>query len=301
MRSSNERDCVMNILVLGASGMLGNAMFRVLSESGDATVLGTVRSTATARFFIPDLASQLMVVENLEDLDALECLFEQVKPQLVVNCVALRRSDLTDSMKSISVFSLLPRRLAYLCRRTNTRLVLISSDGVFSGARGGYTEEDLPDANDCYGIAKLLGEIAEQNVITLRTSIIGHELQSKNGLLEWFLAQGDQCRCYTRAIFSGFPTVALAQVIRDVILPRPNLNGIYHVATQPISKFDLLQLVAKKYGKSTSLVPDNKIAIDRSLSAERFTKATGYVPPGWPELIDLMYSYRYGLEQESNV
>lgn len=287
----------MNILVLGASGMLGNAMFRVLSEPGDATVLGTVRSTETNPFFIPELASRLLVTENLEDLDALELLFEQAKPQIVINCVALRKPDLTDPMKSISVFSLLPRRLACLCRRANARLVLISSDGVFSGTRGRYTEDDLPDANDLYGIAKLLGEIGEPNVITLRTSIIGHELQGKNGLLEWFLSQGDQCRCYTRAIFSGFPTVVLAQVIRDVILPRPNLHGIYHVATQPISKFDLLRLVAQRYGKCVALVPDDKIAIDRSLSAERFTKATGYVPPAWPELINSMYSYQYGLER----
>lgn len=287
----------MNILVLGASGMLGNAMFRVLSEPGDATVLGTVRSTETNQFFIPELASRLLVTENLEDLDALELLFEQVKPQVVVNCVALKKPDLTDPMKSISVFSLLPRRLACLCRQANARLVLISSDGVFSGARGRYTEDDLPDANDLYGIAKLLGEVGEPNVITLRTSIIGHELRGKDGLLEWFLSQRDQCRCYTRAIFSGFPTVVLAQVIRDVILPRPNLHGIYHVATQPISKFDLLRLVAQRYGKCVTLVPDDKIAIDRSLSAERFTKATGYVPPAWPELINSMYSYQHGLER----
>lgn len=287
----------MTILVLGASGMLGNAMFRVLSEPGDATVLGTVRSTETNQFFIPELASRLLVTENLEDLDALELLFEQVKPQVVVNCVALKKPGLSDPMKSISVFSLLPRRLACLCRRTNARLVLISSDGVFSGTRGRYTEDDLPDANDLYGIAKLLGEVGEPNVITLRTSIIGHELQGKDGLLEWFFSQGDQCRCYTRAIFSGFPTVVLAQVIRDVILPRPNLHGIYHVATQPISKFDLLRLVAQRYGKCVALVPDDKIVIDRSLSAERFTNATGYVPPAWPELINSMYSYQYGLER----
>jgi dTDP-4-dehydrorhamnose reductase len=287
----------MTILVLGASGMLGNAIFRILSEHGDATVLGTVRSTKTNQFFIPVLASRLLVTENLEDLDALELLFEQVKPQVVVNCVALKKSDLSDPMKSISVFSLLPRRLASLCRRANARLVLISSDGVFSGTRGRYTEYDLPDANDLYGIAKLLGEVSEPNVITLRTSIIGHELQGKDGLLEWFLSQGNQCRCYTKAIFSGFPTVVLAQVIRDVILPRPNLQGIYHVATQPISKFDLLQLVAQRYGKCVAIVPDDKIAIDRSLSAELFTKATGYVPPPWPELINSMYSYQYGLER----
>ncbi len=277
--------------------MLGNAMFRVLSENGDANVFGTVRSPEIRRFFIPELASRLLVTGGLEELGALELLFELVKPQIVVNCVALRKKDLSNPKKSIAIFSLLPRRLAYLCRRTKARLVLISSDGVFSGERGRYTEDDLPDANDLYGIAKFLGEVDEPNVITLRTSIIGPELNSKDGLLEWFLSQGDQCLCYDKAIFSGFPTVVLAQLVRDVILPLQDLHGTYHVATQPISKFELLQLVAQKYGKCISLEADDKVKIDRSLLAERFAKATGYVPPTWPELINSMFSYQYGLEK----
>jgi dTDP-4-dehydrorhamnose reductase len=168
---------------------------------------------------------------------------------------------------------------------------------VFSGERGRYTEDDLPDANDSYGIAKFLGEVDEPNVITLRTSIIGQELNGKDGLLEWFLSQSDQCRCYTKAIFSGFPTVVLAQLVRDVILPLQDLHGIYHVATQPISKFELLQLIAQRYGKSIYLEADDKVSVDRSLLAERFAKATGYVPPTWPELINSMFSYQYGLEK----
>ena len=129
------------------------------------------------------------------------------------------------------------------------RLIQISTDGVFSGSRGEYSEDDFPDTNDDYGVSKLLGEVRDLHAITLRTSIIGHELQNKTGLLDWFLSQHIECSCYTRSIFSGFPTIVLAQIIRDVIIPRPDLYGIYHIASQPISKFDLLQLVAKKYGK----------------------------------------------------
>jgi dTDP-4-dehydrorhamnose reductase len=188
----------------------------------------------------------------------------------------------------------LPRRLSHLCRLSGARLIQVSSDGVFSGSRGGYTEDDLPDANDTYGVAKLLGEISEPHAFTVRTSIIGHELQSRGGLLEWFLSQQGQCSCYTRAIFSGFPTIVLADLIRDIVIPQSGLHGIYHLATRPISKFDLLQLVAKRYGKAIELVPDDRPGPDRSLIADRFRKATGYTPPDWPELVDLMYSDRFG-------
>lgn len=282
----------MNILVLGATGMLGNAVYRVLSEADDAQVFGTVRSVVAQRFFIPELASRLVVVENLEDHNTLERLFDMVEPQVVVNCVALSKSAPSDPMKSISIFSLLPHHLARLCRLRSARLIQISSDGVFSGSRGGYTEDDYPDASDVYGIAKLLGEVSGPHAITLRTSIIGHELQTRTGLLEWFLSQDNQCRCYARAIFSGFPTVVLAHLIRDVLLPQPDLHGIYHVASEPISKFDLLRLVAEVYGKSIEIIPLDEPVTDRSLNADRFRAATGYVPPAWPELISRMHFYK---------
>ena len=287
----------MSTLVLGATGLLGNAVFRVLSEAGDERVYGTTRNSELRRFFTPELGNRLLVVGNLEDERQLTMLFDSVRPSVVVNCTALGKSAPQDPMRLISIFSLLPRRLAQLCHLRGVRLVQMSSDGVFRGTRGRYTEDDLPDATDPYGIAKLLGEVDGPGAITLRTSIIGHELRSRTGLLEWFLSQGEECRCYTRAVFSGFPTVVLAQVIRDVVLPLPDLHGIYHLATRPISKFDLLQLVARRYGTSTRIIPDEKVIIDRSLSADRFARATGYVPPEWPVLIDAMHSHRFGLRE----
>ena len=119
-------------------------------------------------------------------------------------------------------------------------------------------------------------------------------MQSTGGLLEWLLSQQLQCRCYTRAIFSGFPTIVLADLIRDVVIPRPDLHGVYHVATRPISKFDLLQLVAERYGKKIELIPDDRANPDRTLVAARFEKATGYVSPDWQTLVDLMYCDRFG-------
>jgi dTDP-4-dehydrorhamnose reductase len=282
------------ILVLGATGLLGNAVFRSMSKASGARVEGTIRHEAARGLFAPEHTARLIVVENLENPQELARLFDSAGPDVVVNCVAAGRPAPADPMRSILVHSVLPRRLLHLCGRSGARLIQIGSDGVFSGMRGAYTEDDAPDANDIYGISKLLGEVDAPHAITLRTSIIGHELQSGSGLLEWFLSQQDQCRCYTRAIFSGFPTIVLADLIRDVVIPRPDLHGVYHVATRAISKFDLLQLVARRYGKAIQLIPDDRENPDRSLVAARFEKATGYVAPDWPTLVDRMYCDRFG-------
>lgn len=290
--SLQAKTAPMKILVLGATGMLGHVMFRVLSEQPSVQVYGTLRNYDSRRHFEPSLAAQMVQVDDLENQVNLVRLFDSLKPQVVVNCTSLAKSMLIDPIRTISLFSLLPHRLAHLCRLHGARLIQISSDGVFSGSTGRYREDDLPDATDFYGKAKYLGEVSEPHVITLRTSIIGPELSGCSGLLGWFLSQQEQCRCYTRSIFSGLPTVVLAQIIRDAVIPRPNLYGVYHLAAKPISKFDLLALIAKRYCKRITMVPDDTVVIDRSLLAEKFTQATGYAPPDWPELVDSMYLYQ---------
>ncbi|HCI14992.1 MAG TPA: NAD(P)-dependent oxidoreductase [Gallionellaceae bacterium] len=284
----------MKILVLGASGMLGNAMVRVLNENSALEVFGTVRSGGAGRFFTPDIAERLIAGIDVEQHDALVKLFARIRPDVVVNCIGLVKqlADAEDPLVALPLNAMLPHRLARLCELAGARLVHMSTDCVFSGKKGGYRESDSPDAEDVYGRSKLLGEVAYPHAITLRTSIIGHELQSAHGLVGWFLSQEKQCKGYTKAIFSGFPTVVLAQIVRDVILPRASLSGVYHVAAQPISKYDLLKLIADVYGKTIEIVPDDKLAIDRSLNADLFKEATGYVAPEWRELIKLMHTYR---------
>ena len=170
-------------------------------------------------------------------------------------------------------------------------MVHISSDGVFSGSKGQYTEDDIPDARDIYGLSKLMGEVIIPHAIMLRTSFLGPDLQGANGLLAWFLSQQKTCKCFSKVIFSGLPTVVLAKIIRDYVIPKPELFGVYHVAAQPISKFDLLKLVAEIYGKTIKLIPVDQPVCDRSLNQARFSAATGYVAPEWPELIRIMCNY----------
>lgn len=284
----------MKVLVLGASGMLGNAVMRVLSEDKDCRVFGTVRSGAAARFFAPDIAASLVAGVDVEDQDALVRVFTQVRPDAVINCIGLIKqlADGDDPLLALPINAMLPHRLSRLCGLAGSRLIHVSTDCVFSGSRGGYVEEDVSDALDLYGKSKFLGEVHDAHTITLRTSIIGHELQSAHGLVEWFLSQQGHCKGYRRAIFSGLPTVVLAKIIRDVVIPRPELSGLYHVAAAPIAKFDLLALVARQYNKNIEIVPDDTVVIDRSLRADRFRQASGYVADGWPDLIRQMHAYK---------
>lgn len=283
----------MKIMVLGASGMLGNAMIRVLGEKKDYEVFGTTRSGGTSRFFPREIAGRLVAGIDVENHDALVKAFTQVRPDIVINCIGLVKqlAEANDPLLAIPINALLPHRLARLCNLSGARLVHISTDCVFSGNKGGYSEGDPSDAKDLYGKSKFLGEVAYPHTITLRTSIIGHELQSADGLVDWFLSQQQQCKGFIRAIFSGLPTVVLARIIRDVVIPRPELSGLYHVAARPISKYDLLKLVAGIYGKPIEIIPDDSLVIDRSLNAARFNAATGYVAPEWPELVRAMHGY----------
>jgi len=284
----------MKVLVIGASGMIGSTMLRVLSESKDLIIFGTIRNPSVKRFFTSSIGSRLIPDIDIEHADSLVKVLDDVRPDVVVNCAGLtkHKPKADDLLISIPINTLLPHRLAKQCKLAGARLVHVSTDCVFSGDKGGYNECDFADARDVYGKSKALGEPVNAGAITLRTSTIGHELQSKYGLLDWFLSQEIRCNGFSRAIFSGVPTVIFAQVIRDVILPNKKLSGLYHVAAQPISKFELLKLIAKVYGKKIDIVPDDKLVIDRSLDAEFFRKSTGYVAPAWEEMIKLMHSYK---------
>jgi len=284
----------MRALVLGANGMLGNAVFRVLSEKKDWQVYGTLRSASSKRFFQAATAERLICGVDVEHYDSLTQAFIFSKPDVVINCIGLVKQlvEADDPLQAIPINALLPHRLARLCELSGARLVHMGTDCVFSGDKGGYYESDASDAVDLYGKSKFLGEVDYPHAITLRTSIIGHELQSAHGLVDWFLTQQTQCNGYTKALFSGVPTVILAQIIRDIVIPRPELHGVYHVAALAISKYDLLKLISKIYGKTIEISPDDRLVIDRSLNAERFRDATSYITPEWEDMIKLMYAYK---------
>lgn len=278
----------MNVLILGGTGMLGHAMFQVLSQADRLQVWATVRSGAARRHFVPALAERLISGVDVENTDTLSQLFARVRPDVVINCIGLIKqlAAANDPLAALPINALLPHRLARLCDLARARLIHVSTDCVFSGRRGAYVETDTADATDLYGRSKHLGEVYYPHCITLRTSIIGEELEGgANGLVGWFLSQSGTVKGFTRAIFSGLPTVELARVVRDHVLPCPDLHGLYHVATRAIAKADLLAIVAQAYDRQIEIVPDASLVIDRSLDASKFQVATGYVAPEWPALI----------------
>jgi dTDP-4-dehydrorhamnose reductase len=273
------------LLILGATGMLGNAMVRFLAGDPRLAVVGAARSPDARGLFPAEFGDR--IVGGLDLDDGVAGLFADHGPDVVINCVGVikQRDEANDVLASVPINTLLPHRLVALCKEAGARLIHFSTDCVFSGSQGDYRESDPPDARDLYGLGKLLGETAAPHAITLRTSMVGHELRGRRSLLEWFLAQSGSARGYRRAVFSGLPTVELARIVRDHVIPRPDLHGLYHVSAGPIAKFDLLKLIAAVYERDIEIVPDEALVIDRSLNSDRFRAATGYDPPSWPELV----------------
>jgi len=285
----------MKILILGVTGMLGNAVFRVFNGDAAHQTWGTLRSGSALRHFPERCHPQLLVGVDVLDQDALTAVMAKVRPDVVINCVGLIKqlADAKDPLTALPINAMLPHRLARLCALAGARLIHVSTDCAFSGRKGLYQETDLSDAEDLYGKSKYIGELHDlPHAITLRTSIIGHELGSSYALVDWFLSQQGSVKGFTKAIFSGLPTVELARVMKDFVIPHPQLNGLYHVAAAPIDKFELLNQVAAQYGKQIEIRPDDALAIDRSLDGSRFRQAIGYVAPEWPELIRRMHEQR---------
>lgn len=282
----------MRVLILGVTGMLGNTLFRILSQDSTHQVWGALRSASGRHFFAEADQARLLSDIDVLNQDSLISTMNSIRPELVLNATGLIKqlAAVNNPLVALPINSMFPHQLAGLCGLMGIRMIQLSSDCVFSGRKGNYSESDITDAEDLYGKSKSIGEVQNlSHVLTLRTSGIGHELNSHNGLLEWFLSQQGQTKGYAKAIYSGLPSVELSRVIRDFVLPNSELNGLYHVSAKPIAKLELLKLIAKIYHKDINIVPDDTLVVDRSLNSERFTRATGYVAPDWPDLVALMH------------
>jgi len=283
------------VLILGGTGMLGHTLFMQLSLQKNLDVYATARtSSGLFLWFHPDFVEKIRVGVDADNFDTVIRAFASIQPDIVINCIGLIKQlpMASDPLSAIIINSLLPHRISMICRSAGARMIHISTDCVFDGKKGNYTEHDSSNADDLYGRSKFLGEVAyPPHCLTLRTSIIGHELKGKLGLIEWFLAQKGKVNGFTHAIYSGFPTVELAHILLEYIIPKPELTGVYHVSSDPISKYDLLNLVATRYAKQIKIEPYDKFHQDRSLDSSVFRRITGYTPPSWPELVDEMYQH----------
>lgn len=280
------------ILILGGTGMIGHGLFYGLSQYSDLDVYASAREDTNINKWFP-LALKEKIKTNIDvnHFDSIIEVLSFAQPDVVINCVGLIKQNplVENTLLAISINSLFPHRVASICRAMGIRMIHVSTDCVFSGDKGNYKETDPSDATDLYGRTKFLGEVVYPHCITLRTSIIGHELRGKRGLVEWFLSQQGMIKGFTHAIFTGLPTIEFARVIKEYVLSDPNLNGLYHVSAEPISKYDLLKLIAIRYRKEIQINPYDDFYSDRSLDSTRFQNATGYQPPSWEELVEKMY------------
>ena len=276
-------------LVLGGEGMLGHKMFQVLRQRF-AEVVCTVREDVRRPpFDRVELLQGDDVVSGVDvtNFPALEASLSAFRPEYVVNCVGVikQRAEAVSPIPSITINSLLPHKLAQVVAHWDGRVIHFSTDCVFSGKRGEYAEGDFSDAEDLYGKTKFLGEVAAANALTLRTSIIGRELTEHRSLLDWFLAQNRQTvRGYRRVIYSGVTTNYLAELVASIIQEHPGLNGLYQVASEPLSKYDLLCLLREAYQLDVRIEPDDLEASDRSMRCDRLREAITYKCPPWPVL-----------------
>jgi len=277
----------MKILVLGATGMLGHKLIQTLSTNNNVT--GTVRERSNHFADHPVLGGMdILGLVDAFDFISVESAISITKPETVINCIGMikQQPGASDAETAIYLNALFPHRLAKLCLMSSLRLIHISTDCVFSGKKGNYTEDDPSDAEDLYGRTKYMGEVAGEGALTLRTSIIGRELGGRYGLIEWFISnRGGKVRGFDRAIYTGFTTIALARIIVDILENRPALWGLWHVSSDPISKYDLLTLVNDEMNLGVEMERDTDFTCDRSLSSERFRNETGFAPPSWSEMI----------------
>lgn len=276
----------MKVLVLGAYGMLGHKLYQKLGQRFEA--YGTcrhVRREWSGFVSTERLASDV----DAYDLSTVEKAIQRTRPDGVLNCIGIIKQleEAKQPVPSVYINSLFPHKLAELCRHEGARLVHFSTDCVFSGKKGMYRLDDLPDAEDLYGRTKLLGEVSGDGCITLRSSIIGRELGTRNGLVEWFISQkGKQVKGFKNAIYTGFTTIEMSNIVGKVLTDHADLSGVWQVASHSISKFDLLKLIKEKLALDIQLEPDEEYRCDRSLDGSVFAKRTGYRAPSWDSMIE---------------
>lgn len=267
--------------------MLGHMLFAELLRRG-LDVWGSARTPFACK---PEWRGRLRFGLDACDPATVRDVVSALEPDVLINAVGLVR-QLPEGRKPLPcllVNAVFPWQLQELCAQRRIRFIHYSTDCVFDGRKGSpYVEEDAPTAVDIYGRSKFLGEVAAENALTIRTSIIGPELRGRHSLLEWFLAQEGPVSGYTGAIYSGLPTSEQARVLAEHVLPDAGLHGLYQVSAAPISKYELLRLFNEAYHKEVSITPCAVPQEDKRLSGERFRQATGYVAPAWPELVNAM-------------
>jgi dTDP-4-dehydrorhamnose reductase len=278
----------MKILILGGNGMIGHKMYQVISKKYPNTWVLFKKKYDSVQNNL--LFKKDFVIDDFDvsDFSKLIQLLNHLKVDIIINAIGLtiRRNVYDIHSKSILINSVLPHILNEWVISNNKRLIHFSTDCVFSGKDGFYTEDSFVDSIDFYGRTKGLGEIISSNTLTLRSSMIGLELENKTELLEWFLSnKNGVVQGYNRAIYSGITTNCMANFVEKIIEHYPNINGLYNVSSEKITKFDLLNLFNDYFQTNINIVPNNLYVTNKVLNSDKFYKITGFKKPDWENLI----------------
>lgn len=276
------------ILILGSAGMLGYQLYGFL-KSKNYKVKGICRKNKiiSNKFFKNNNFLNL----DLEKFDLLENTISTYRPDFIINCAGIikQKTYRYDANRIYLINSCLPNYLSILSKKYKFKLIHISTDCVYDGKKGNYKEHETTNSEDVYGLSKTLGEVCSNNCITLRTSIIGHELHQANGLLAWFLKQ-KKVYGFKKAFFTGLTTLELSKVIEKLLKVKLK-EGIYNVSSKKISKYQLLLLINKIYDKNISILSNKKVKIDRSLNGKLFKKQFNIKISSWVKMINDMKNY----------
>ncbi len=260
------------IIVLGAGGMAGHVItLELRKRPQDFEVIAVSRANNL-------VASDIIL--DVTDLQGLQNMLQQQNPDVIINCIGtLNQMAENDPANAILINSYLPHYLEQLTKDTDSRLIHISTDCVFSGKKGSYVETDIKDGQGYYAQTKALGEVINDKDLTIRTSIIGPELNENGiGLFNWFAKQQGNISGYTQAYWTGVTTTELARAVVTVI--EQKITGLYHlVNTEKISKFSLLKIFLQTFKNSivTEIVASDNYQSDKSLINTR-TDHKLYVP-----------------------
>ncbi len=278
----------MRVLILGGNGMVGHYLYRNLKKSFDLKV---TFKKGWKRYNGFNLFDKNDCFFNVNALNPIK--FEEIialfKPDFVINCIGVTKQLINKKNINFTyaINSHFPNVLATMCAKYKSKLILLSTDCVFSGKKGNYSELDYRDADDVYGQSKIQGEILRENVLIIRKSTIGLELSNFHGLIEWFLSQKGNIKGFRGAIYSGLITAELSRVIKQVITDYRQIEGIYNVSSAPVSKYYLLKSLSNRLNlNNISIEPDDTFACDRSLNMEKLSLFTGYKAPSWDSMLD---------------
>lgn len=283
------------ILILGVTGMLGHTLYKEMSkQKNNYVVYGTTRNAnGLNEYFTQEEIKSIRSGVDADNFDTVIKAIASVQPSIIINCIGIIKQlpIAKDPLTAITVNAQLPHRISLVARSANARLIHISTDCVFNGVKGNYIETDASNAEDLYGRTKFLGEVTYPHCVTLRTSIIGHELKTEFSLIDWFMSQKNEINGFTKAIYSGFPTYEMVNIITNYVIPNEKLSGLYHISSNAISKYNLLEIMKDIYKKEIKINPYDDFVLDRSLNSDKFIKTTGYKAPSWRAMLVDMYNH----------